>query len=54
MDGQELQLLVAKKQLRVHQISRAIYVVLVDFPRFCRHLALFAPDLFKRFRAHPI
>ena len=22
----------------------------MDFPRFCRHLALFAPDLFKRFR----
>jgi hypothetical protein len=29
MDEQELQLIVAKKQLRVHQISRSIYVVLV-------------------------
>ena len=35
-------------------ISVDIYKVEMDYPRFGRHLALFAPDLFKRLRGHSI
>lgn len=41
-----------------HTAVRAVLSLLggfgMDYPQFRRHLALFAPDLFKRFRAHAI
>jgi len=36
------------KQEAVNQITK------LDYPRFGRHLALFAPDLFKRLGAHSV